>query len=142
MSGMAFGIDAAAHRAAPSGVAVSPCGLDRTHPSAHAELVAMMLDAGGVILSRYPPGSPATRTQFLARNQLIAALSDGVVVVEASLRSTSLDTAHQAREPGRAVMAVPGPITSVVSSGGNAMIRTQQATAVMSAADVVATMGW
>ena len=115
VSGAAYGIDAAAHHGALLAdgrtVAVLACGADVPYPPGHATLLGTIA-ANGTIVSEYPPGRVPTRTRFLARNRIIAALSAGTVVAEAGLRSGTLNTARQARELGRPVMAVPGPVTS------------------------------
>ena len=85
-----------------------------------------------------PPGQLPQRRRFLARNRLIAALTAGTVVVEAGLRSGALNTARHARELGRPVMAVPGPVTSSASGGCHQLIRDGQATCITCAADVIA----
>ena len=115
VSGAAYGIDAAAHHGAlvaagGATVAVLACGVDHAYPRGHVDLLASIA-AHGAVISEYPPGQLPQRRRFLARNRLIAALTVGTVVVEAGLRSGALSTARHARELGRAVMAVPGPVT-------------------------------
>ena len=141
VSGGAFGIDAAAHRAAlgvggPT-VAVLACGVDVAYPRAHDALLCRIADTG-LVISELPPGSPTLRHRFLARNRLIAALTAGTVVVEAALRSGAMATANRAHEVGRVVMAVPGPVTSMASGGTNRMLHEQSARAVVDAEQVVA----
>ena len=120
VSGAAFGIDAAAHRGALSvdgaTVAVLAGGLDRPYPLAHATLLARIAEVGAVV-SEVAPGLAPTRPRFLLRNRIIATISRGVVVVEAALRSGSLNTARTAAEIGRPVGVVPGPVTSMMSAG-------------------------
>jgi DNA processing protein len=120
VSGAAFGIDAAAHRGALSidgaTVAVLAGGLDRPYPLAHTTLLARIAEVGAVV-SEVAPGLAPTRPRFLLRNRLIATISRGVVVVEAALRSGSLNTARTAAEIGRPVGVVPGPVTSMMSAG-------------------------
>lgn len=120
VSGAAFGIDAAAHRGALSvdraTVAVVAGGVDRPYPLAHTTLLARIAEVGAVV-AEVAPGMAPTRPRFLLRNRLIAAMSRGVVVVEAALRSGSLNTARTAAEIGRPVGVVPGPVTSMMSSG-------------------------
>lgn len=144
VSGMAYGIDAAAHRGAlaegASTVAVLACGLDRVYPAGHERLHADIREHG-VVLSEVPLGSAPYRARFLARNRLIAALTVGTVVVEASLRSGSLNTAKHARELHRHVAAVPGPVTSMASAGCHDLIRTKGATLVTDAPEVLDLMG-
>jgi DNA processing protein len=139
VSGAAFGIDAAAHRAAlavagPT-IAVLACGIDQAYPRAHDSLLCRIGDTGAVI-TELPPGSLPLKHRFLARNRLIAALSRGTVVVEAARRSGAIATANRALELGRVLMAVPGPITSIASSGTNQLLHEQSARAVSSADEV------
>jgi DNA processing protein len=126
VSGAAYGIDGMAHRAAlASGgqtVAVLAGGVDRFYPSGHESLLNRIVDAG-VVVSEVPPGTPPTKWRFLARNRLIAAMSQATVVVEAGWRSGSLNTARSAGELGRPVGAVPGPVTSSASAGCHRLIR-------------------
>ncbi|MFD1861181.1 DNA-protecting protein DprA [Aeromicrobium camelliae] len=141
VSGAAFGIDASAHRGGLAvgdpGIAVLACGADLDYPRAHASLLARIAEHGTVV-SEYPPGCPAARARFLARNRVIAALADGLVVVEAAHRSGSLNTLHWADRLGRTTMAVPGPITSAQSQGTHDAVRSGKAVLVGSGADVVA----
>jgi DNA processing protein len=120
VSGAAFGIDAAAHRGALSvdgpTVAVLAGGVDRPYPLAHSTLLARIAEVGSVV-AEVAPGMAPTRPRFLLRNRIIAALPRGVVVVEAALRSGSLNTARTAAEIGRPVGVVPGPVTSMMSAG-------------------------
>ena len=126
VSGAAIGIDGAAHRGAlavggPT-VAVLACGADRAYPAAHQALLDRIAatGAGG---QRVPAGCVPGRHRFLVRNRLIAGLGAGTVVVEAGLRSGAQRTAADAGALGRAVMAVPGPVTSAVSAGCHRLIR-------------------
>ncbi len=126
VSGAAFGIDAAAHRGAlavegPT-IAVLACGVDRAYPAAHEALLARIGETG-LVVSEYPAGCVPGRHRFLVRNRLIAGLAGGTVVVEAGLRSGARRTAADARALGRAVMAVPGPVTSGLSAGCHRLIR-------------------
>jgi DNA processing protein len=144
VSGGAFGIDAAAHRGAlavgaPT-VAVLACGIDLAYPTAHTNLLAAVRGSGAVV-SELPPGARPTRTRFLERNRVIAALTRGTVVVEAAIRSGARNTAGHADRLSRAVMAVPGPVTSVMSAGCHQMLRDEAAALVTSAADVVDQVG-
>lgn len=141
VSGLAFGIDAAAHRGALSAggatIAVLPCGIDRVYPLAHAVLAETILNRGGLLVSEYEPGAVPSRTRFLDRNRLIVALTQGTVVVESALRSGSMNSATWATGLGRVLMAVPGPVTSTASHGTNELIRAGQASLVMDAGDVL-----
>lgn len=120
VSGAAFGIDAAAHRGALAAdgltVAVLAGGVDRPYPAAHTALLARIAEVGAVI-AEVAPGSAPTRPRFLLRNRIIATITRGTVVVEAGLRSGSLNTARTAAECGRPVGVVPGPVTSMMSAG-------------------------
>jgi DNA processing protein len=111
VSGGAQGVDAAAHRGALAvgggTVVVHGTALDATYPKTHRELFARVLEGGGAWLSETPSGAPAEAWRFLARNRLIAALSEIVIVVQAPARSGALSTARFARTLGRTVMAVP-----------------------------------
>lgn len=123
VSGMALGIDGEAHRGALPGptVAVLGSGVDVAAPPRHARLHEHILEAGAVV-SEHPPGTPAAPGHFPARNRIIAALAQDVVVVEASLRSGALITAEFALDLGREVHAVPGPIDRPTSQGANQLI--------------------
>jgi DNA processing protein len=146
VSGGAYGIDAAAHTAALAAggctVLVSAGGLDRPYPASHARLYEKVAESG-LLLSESPPGCVPQRHRFLSRNRLIAALSTGVVIVEAALRSGAANTASHAAALGRVVMAVPGPITSPMSAGCHRLLRLQPtpATLVTSVDDVLAMVG-
>lgn len=144
LSGAAFGIDAAAHRAAlgvgGSTVAVLACGVDRAYPSGHARLLHRIAQTGAVI-SEYAPGTTPAKHRFLARNRLVAGLGSAVVIVEAGWRSGARNTAGWARKLGRPVLAVPGPVTSAASKGCHRMIREGEARLVADAHDVVAEAG-
>ncbi len=139
VSGLAHGIDAAAHRGAlpheAATVAVLGTGADRIYPASGATL-AVLIRQRGLILSEYPLGTPALAHHFPRRNRLIAALSRGVLVVEAALHSGSLITARLAAELGREVMAMPGSIHSPLARGCHRLIR-DGARLVESAQDVL-----
>ena len=139
VSGLAQGIDAAAHEGALAAggltVAVVGTGLDITYPPRHRAL-AQRVAVQGALLSEYAPGTPPLREHFPQRNRLIAGLTRGTLVVEAALRSGSLITARLANEAGRDVWAVPGSIHAPQSRGCHALIR-QGATLVESAQDVL-----
>lgn len=140
VSGAAFGIDGMAHRAALAvdgrTIAVLACGIDRPYPAQHERLLADIAESG-VVVSEYPPGVAAQKHQFLARNRLIAALADGVLVVEAGLRSGARNTVKWARRMGRPALAVPGSVTSAASVGCHRMIRDGEALLVTRAEEVV-----
>jgi DNA processing protein len=125
VSGAAIGVDGASHRGAlhagGATVAVLACGIDRSYPASHTELI-QVIGQRGAVLAELPPGSRPTRFRFLSRNRLIAALGMATVVVEAAVRSGSLVTARLAAELGRAVFAVPGPVTTRESTGTNRLL--------------------
>ncbi|MBM7410555.1 DNA processing protein [Clavibacter michiganensis] len=146
VSGGAYGIDGAAHRAAIGSagrtVAFLAGGVDRLYPSGHADLFARMRRDGAVV-SELPCGASPTRWRFLLRNRLIAAVSAATVVVEAGARSGSLNTANHAVALERPLGAVPGPVTSVSSSGCHRLLRESQAVCITSADDVMELLpGW
>ena len=144
VSGGAYGIDAAAHRATLGvggiGVAFLAGGLDRYYPSGNSELLARVARTG-VVASEVPPGVAPTKVRFLNRNRLLAAASAATVVVEAGLRSGSLNTAHHALAIGRPVGAVPGPVTSPASAGCHRLLREENAMCVTSADDAIELAG-
>ncbi len=144
VSGAAFGIDDAAHRGALSvggpTVAVLACGADRVYPTAHRQLIEQVATSG-VVVSEAAPGCAPQRIRFLARNRLIAALTRGTVVVEAATRSGALNTANWAGRLNRVVMGVPGPVTSVSSTGVHEQLRTGAMSLVTSGADVLELVG-
>lgn len=146
VSGAAFGIDAAAHRAAlqvggvGSTVAVLACGIDIVYPAAHRDLIAEIRRRGTVV-TEYPPGTTPARHRFLARNRLIAALSAVTVVVEAGRRSGTVSTANAAATLNRVVMAVPGPVTSAMSVGCHDLLRSGQVLIATSGQDVLQILG-
>ena len=126
VSGGAYGIDGAAHRAALAAdgvtVAVLAGGVDVYYPAGHSALLHRIA-TNGVLVSEYPPGVRPARYRFLTRNRLVAALAGATVVVEAGLRSGAASTAAWARALGRVVCAVPGPVTSAVSAGCHVLLR-------------------
>ena len=140
VSGGAYGIDAAVHRAtlASGGhtVAVFASGLDRPHPAGHRELLERIGDLG-LLVSELPPGTEPTRTRFLARARIEAALSGSTTIVEAASRSGALPAAQWAHELGRPVAAVPGPVTSVTSMGTHRLLQMGVASLVTDAADLM-----
>jgi DNA processing protein len=142
VSGGAYGIDAAAHRGALAAdgvsVLVSAGGLDRPYPAAHRSLYDRTAELG-VLVSERPPGSAPHRQRFLSRNRLIAAFGTATVVVEAGRRSGALNTAGHARDLGRPVLAVPGPVTSAMSVGCHRLLQRDERPAhlVTSVADIL-----
>jgi DNA processing protein len=144
VSGAAYGVDGAAHRAALASrgttVAVLAGGLDRFYPSGHEQLLTRIVERG-LVLSEVPPGTAPTKWRFLLRNRLIAALANATVVVEAGWRSGSLNTAGHAGTLGRPLGAVPGPITSAASAGCHRLLREYAAVCVTSADDITELAG-
>ncbi len=143
VSGLALGIDAAAHRGGLAGrgstIAVLGTGIDVRYPPANAPLAAEIAQHG-LLLSEFPLGTPAAGQNFPRRNRLISGLARGCLVVEAALASGSLITARAAADQGREVFAVPGSIHSPLSKGCHALIK-QGAKLVESAEDVMAELG-
>jgi len=127
VSGLAYGIDAAAHEGALEGggatVAVLASGADQPSPQGNVRLAHRILEQGGALLSEFPPGTPAFAGHFPERNRLISGLAPATLVVEARERSGSLLTASHARAQGRRLLVVPGPIDSAECRGSNALLR-------------------
>lgn len=144
ISGGAFGIDAAAHRAVlgvrGTTIAVLAGGVDRLYPRGNDGMLREVAETGAVI-SAQPPGTGVTRYRFLDRNRIIAALTGATVVVEAAARSGALSTAAWASALDRPVGAVPGPVTSVASVGSHLLLRERGAVLIGRAADVVELAG-
>lgn len=140
VSGLARGIDTAAHRgclrAGGHAVAVLGSGIDVCYPRENARLYDEIVDSGGAIISEYPPGTPPDRWRFPARNRIIAAISSAVVVVEAARTGGALITARLGAELGRPVFVVPGDVDRVSSEGCNLLIR-DGAFPVMGPADLI-----
>lgn len=147
VSGLALGIDAAAHMGACSDdpgfgstIAVTGTGLDLVYPAKHRSLAHRIAEQG-CLLSEYPLGTPAIASNFPRRNRLISGMSMGVLVVEAALQSGSLITARSALEQGREVFAIPGSIHSPLAKGCHQLIR-QGAKLVESAQDILEELRW
>jgi DNA processing protein len=145
VSGGAYGIDAAAHRGALHGggrtLVVLAGGVDRAYPVGNALLLEEAVRSGGGVVSEVPPGAAPTRSRFLQRNRLIAALAGATVVVEAAWRSGAASTAHHAARLLRPVGAVPGPVTSAASAGCHRLLREGVAVCVTDAAEVAELAG-
>jgi DNA processing protein len=144
VSGAAYGIDGAAHRGAlgvegPT-IAFTAGGVDRPYPRGHDGLFAQ-LRSHGLVVSELPPGCAPTKGRFIARNRLIATVTQGTVVVEAGLRSGSSHTAGKALDHNRVLCAVPGSVESAVSAGCHQLIRNKNAILVTDAAEVMEAVG-
>ncbi len=144
VSGLARGIDAAAHRGALDAgglsVAIQACGPDRVYPRAHRAL-SDEIAARGAVVSELPPGTPPRPPHFPLRNRLISGLVSALVVVEARERSGSLITVRHALDQGVDVFAVPGPVVSPTSAGTNRLLR-DGALVALGAEDVLLALGW
>jgi DNA processing protein len=134
VSGGAFGIDAAAHRAALTAdgltVAVLACGVDRPYPVGNSAMFEQIAESG-LLMSEWPPGSDPLRHRFLIRNRVIAAATAGTVIVEAAARSGAVQTLSRTVALGRRAMVVPGPVTSAMSVGCHELLRRHPETVVV-----------
>jgi DNA processing protein len=143
VSGLARGIDAAAHTAALEvggrTIAVLGTGVDVPYPAAHRALHTRIA-AGGLLLAEEPPGERASAASFPRRNRIIAAIAQATIVIEAPVKSGALITATHALELGRTVAAVPGPIDSAASAGSNELLR-DGAIVIAGVADALALVG-
>lgn len=144
VSGLAIGIDGAAHRGALDVAAVTVAvvggGHQHTYPARHRALASEIVDAGGAVVSEYPPTMTPRPSHFPERNRIISGLAAGVVVVEASVKSGSLITARMALEQGREVMAVPGAVIGGTHGGCHRLLR-EGAALIEDAADVLQVFG-
>lgn len=146
ISGLALGIDAAAHRAAldcgePT-VAVVAHGLNTIYPTQNRELAKRILASGGAIVSEYPSGTKPYRQNFLFRNRIVAGLSDGVVVVESPVKGGAMSTGTLAFGYNRALFAIPGRPEDEMSRGCNLLIRKNKAMLADSGSDIMEELGW
>lgn len=143
VSGLAAGVDGAAHQGCLEGggvgVAVLGSGIDVWYPAAHRGLGERLLGSGGAVVSEFPPGTPPEPWRFPCRNRIVSGLAEAVVVVEAAVRSGALITARLALEQGAEVLAVPGDIDRPTAVGANLLLR-DGAHPVLSAEDLVATL--
>jgi DNA processing protein len=146
LSGLAFGIDAIAHRAAIknnlSTTGVLAHGLDKMYPPEHTKLAKEMIAAQGGLLTEFMSGTKPDRHHFPARNRIVAALADATVVVETDLKGGSMITAELANGYHKDVFAVPGRTTDAKSSGCNYLIKNNKAALVCNGADILHFMGW
>lgn len=146
ISGLAYGIDICAHRAAISHdiptVAVVAHGLSTIYPASHRDTASRMVRGRGMILSDYRHDAAVHRSNFLARNRMVAALSDAVVVIESGEHGGALATANLANKYGRKVFALPGRVTDSHSDGCNRLISRGIARILLSADDIITELGW
>lgn len=144
ISGLALGVDGVAHRGALDAggrtIAVLAGGLDEISPPSHRNLAIEILKKHGTLLSEYPAGTPSLKQNFIARNRIVSALSDMVIITESAERGGSLATANFALEQNKLVGAVPGNVTSSQSVGTNNLIKAGAA-AIVNAKDVLSALG-
>lgn len=140
ISGLAYGVDAIAHQAALEAggttIAVLANGLHRVYPTGHTALAEAIVRNGGAIISEKPPGEDTRHYDFLKRNRIISGLADAVLVTEATEKSGTLSTIGHALDQNKEILAVPGPITSLLSAGPNRLIQ-QGAHVVITPQDVL-----
>ncbi len=146
VSGLAYGIDICAHRAAldcglPT-VAVVAHGMDQIYPTIHRATAERMTGWGGALISQYPSQTRLEKMNFVARNRIVAGMSDVTLVVESGIKGGSLITARLATAYGRPVVAMPGRPSDEMSAGCNAMIRSGEAQLINSAEDLMALLQW
>lgn len=146
VSGLAYGVDICAHRAAMDAdvptVAVVAHGLKTIYPADHRSDAVRIVRSGGAILTEYHSGAAVHRGNFLERNRIVAGLSDVTVVIESDLKGGAMATARLAYDYHREVMALPGRINDQYSRGCNELIRRQRASLISSAEDLIAAAGW
>ena len=146
VSGLAYGIDAAAHKKALDKglqtVAVVAHGLNMIYPASNRNIAKEIIRAGGAILSEYPFGTQPFKPNFLARNRIVAGLSDVTIVVESNIKGGAMSTANFAFLYNRDVMALPGRSSDELSSGCNLLIRKNKAHLIECAADMIEVTGW
>lgn len=146
ISGLAYGIDIAAHRAALKAgvptIAIVANGLSTVYPTVHRNDAAEIVRRGGMILTEYYHDDPIHRSKFLARNRIVAGMADGIVVVESARKGGAMRTAQLSTDYGREVMALPGRISDIYSRGCNHLIANSTAALIESADDLIAAMKW
>lgn len=146
VSGLALGIDSAAHEAALKAslptMAVVAHGLNTIYPAVNRDLARRIIAAGGAILSEYPSGVTPYRSRFLERNRIVATMTDAVLVAESADKGGAMSTAAIASSYGRELFALPGRIGDEMSAGCNRLIRSQKAMMAGSAADIISMLGW
>ena len=146
VSGLALGIDSAAHEAALKAglptVAVVAHGLNTIYPAQNRDLARRIIASGGAIVSEYPSGVTPYRSRFLERNRIVATMTDAVLVAESADKGGAMSTAAVACSYGRELIALPGRIGEEMSAGCNRLIRSQKALMAGSAADLMSMLGW
>lgn len=146
VSGLAYGIDVAAHRAALQAevptVAVVAHGLRTLYPADHRDVARRIIDTGGAIVTEYVSDAPVHRGNFLARNRIVAGLADALVLVESDARGGAMVTASIASAYNRDVFALPGRVTDRYSRGANALIQANKAVMLRDADDLIEAMNW
>lgn len=146
VSGLALGIDSAAHEAAlhnrlPT-VAVVAHGLNTIYPAVNRDLARRIIAAGGAIISEYPSGVTPYKSRFLERNRIVATMTDAVLVAESAEKGGAMSTAAVASSYGRELLALPGRIGDEMSAGCNRLIRSQKAMMAGSAVEIMSMLGW
>ena len=146
VSGLAYGIDVAAHRAALQAdvptVAVVAHGLRTLYPADHRDVARRIIDSGGAIVTEYVSDASVHRGNFLARNRIVAGLADALVLVESDARGGAMVTASIASAYNRDVFALPGRVTDRYSRGANALIQANKAVMLRDADDLIDAMNW
>lgn len=145
VSGLAYGIDIVAHRAAIEAqiptIIIPGHGLDRIYPAIHRDIAVRALENGG-ILTEYPSGTEPDKLNFVARDRIIAGMSDATIVIESRQKGGALITARMAVDYSRSLFAVPGRPSDDIASGCNQLIQSNQAHLLLTAQDVINEMGW
>lgn len=146
VSGLAYGIDVAAHKASLSAgiptIGVLAHGLNMIYPAEHRSVAAKMASSGGALITEYPTTAQIHRSNFLERNRIVAGLCDCLVVVESDFRGGSMSTARIASQYSRDVFALPGRISDKFSHGTNALIKRHVASLIVDADSLIEQMGW
>lgn len=146
VSGLALGIDSAAHEAALKAslptIAVVAHGLNTIYPAINRDLARRIVESGGAILSEYPSGVTPYRSRFLERNRIVATMTDAVLVAESAEKGGAMSTAAVASSYGRELLALPGRIGDDMSAGCNRLIRSQKALMAGSAVEIMSMLGW
>lgn len=146
VSGLAYGIDAAAHVGALDNslmtIAVMAHGLDMIYPAAHRDLAREIVEKGGAIITEYPHGTKPHRRQFLERNRIVAGMSEATLIVESEIKGGAMSTANLAFNYNRVVSAVPGRYNDTVSAGCNHLISINKAKIFTTMSDLIQEIGW